>query len=372
MTEETPTKNIFKKGVDGQKTKKKMEFWKGRKKENQERKQKRKKRSIFKTGLLGEQNRQNTSKIAGNSLFGPFYKTQAQKHRQQKTKPPKSKKNIPKKYLFAFWQTTPIFGKFLFFFFQVTFFHVYKAVFCWKHYKISVFSRAQLLCITDSKTPFRGKTQNGTFVTKSAILGFPRACWNPYFCSVWWLWLGTKKRTTFPKQIVATKMRTFLTFRTQIVLANFSKKWHFYKKGPFVHNHPKNTIFLGCFWNVCFPFFHVFSFSFSNLKKTKTKSAHFFSKTLFWQPDKLPKNYFHAPTLFVFLRYPKNTIKLGKPAKTNLGPSFDATLDQVLTQKPKSWTKFWLYSIYIYMCVCCEVIRGAKFGLFKGYQGGQV
>ena len=45
-------------------------------------------------------------------------------------------------------------------------------MFRWKHYKNSVFSRAQLLGITDSKPPFEAPSQNGTFATKSAILGF--------------------------------------------------------------------------------------------------------------------------------------------------------------------------------------------------------
>ena len=36
-----------------------MEFWKGRQKENQKRKQNRKKRRILKTGLSGEHNRKN-------------------------------------------------------------------------------------------------------------------------------------------------------------------------------------------------------------------------------------------------------------------------------------------------------------------------
>ena len=175
----------------------KMEFSKGRQKENQKRKQNRKKRRIWKTGLLGEQNRQKNSKIAGKLPFWAFYKTQAQKHRQQKTKPPKSKKNIPKKNLFAFWQTTPIFGNFLFL--QVAFFHVYKAVFCWKHYKNSVFSRTQLLGITDSKTPFRVKTQNGTFATKSAILGFPLCLLKPLIFVVFGDFEWARKKDHFPK-----------------------------------------------------------------------------------------------------------------------------------------------------------------------------
>ena len=106
------------------------------------------------------------------------------------------------------------------------------------------------------------------------------------------------------------------------------------KRTIFVHNHPQNTIFLGFFfWNFRFPFFHVFSFSFSNIKKTKTKSAHFFSKTLFLTTWQIAQKIFSHPyTLFVFLRYPKNTIKLGKNKQKKI-------LDQVLTQP---WTKFWL------------------------------
>ena len=136
----------------------------------------------FKAGLLWEQNRQKTLKLQENSLFWAFLqntrtKTQATKNKTTK----KQKKNIPKKHPFAFWQTTPYFCKIFVFFYQGTFFQVYKAVFCWKHYKNSVFSKTQLSGITDSKTPCRGKTQNGTFATKSAILGFPMCPLKPLF-----------------------------------------------------------------------------------------------------------------------------------------------------------------------------------------------
>ena len=145
------------------------------------------------------------------------------------------------------------------------------------------------------------------------------------------------KKYHFPKTDSCNEnAHLFFTFRTQIVFAYFSKKWHFYKKKTsFLHKHPKNTIFLGFFWNFLFPFFHVFSFSFSNIKKTKTKSAHFFSKTLFLTPWQTAKKLFSHPyTLFVFFKIPKKHYKTGeKQAKKNLGPSFDATLDQVLTQK---------------------------------------
>ena len=65
MTEETPTKNLFQKGVDGQKTKKKNRILKGKKKGKPEKKTEKEEKKHFKTGLLGEQHRQKTSKIAG-------------------------------------------------------------------------------------------------------------------------------------------------------------------------------------------------------------------------------------------------------------------------------------------------------------------
>ena len=112
------------------------------------------------------------------------------------------------------------------------------------------------------------------------------------------------------------------------------------QKWPYVDRH----YFLGFDDEIfLFPFF-IFSFL---LSKDKNKKC-IFSKTCFWHPDKQPKNYFRTPTHYLwFLRYPQNTMKLGKNKQKNLGPSFDPTLDQVSTHKnPKSWTKFWLYSTY--------------------------
>ena len=143
--------------------------------------------------------------------------------------------------------------------------------------------------------------------------------------------MGTKGRTIFPKQIVATKMRTFLTFRTQIVFAYFSKNWHFYKKDHFGSQPPQKQYFSGfSFWNFRFPIFSCFLFFFRQhkKKKTKTKCAHFF-KTFFDNLTNCQK-YFRTP-LFVFFKIPQNTIKLGKNKQK--------ILDQVLTQP---WTKFWL------------------------------
>ena len=94
----------------------------------------------------------------------------------------------------------------------------------------------------------------------------------------------------------------------------------------------------------------------------------FCSKTLFWHSDKLPKIYFRTPRHYLwFLRYQKNTIKLGGGGKTsqrNLGPSFDATLDQVLTQKnpnlgPSFDSTAYIY-IYIYIYGAVTSIGGRE------------
>ena len=173
-------------------------------------------------------------------------------------------------------------------------------------------------------------------------------------------------------------MRTFLTFRTQIVFAYFSKKSHFYKKKTiFVHNHPKNTIFLGFFLMFVFQFFSCFLFFFLQHKKDKNKKCTFFFETPFFDNlTNCQKNIF-APlhTICVFLRCPENTIKLGKTSKKNLGPSFDATLDQVLTQKtPNLGPSFdSTANIYIYAVVLLSgpslafwgVIIWAKFAFYK-------
>ena len=99
---------------------------------------------------------------------------EAQKHREsKKTKPPKPKKNQKNTFVHS--------GKPPLFLFFLLLSHVCKAVFCSKHYKNSVFSRAQLVGITDSKTPFGAPSQNGTFATESAILCFPRCLLKPLF-----------------------------------------------------------------------------------------------------------------------------------------------------------------------------------------------
>ena len=157
----------------------KWNFEREDKKENQKIKQNRKKRRILKTGLSGEQFFKPL-KLQENSLFGPFYKTQAQKHRGKKTKKTPRNKKTDQKKPFGIMANNPLLLVNVCLF-QVTLFHVCKAVVCWKHHKNSVLSRAQLLGITDSKAPFEAPSQNGTFATKSSILGFPLCLLKPLF-----------------------------------------------------------------------------------------------------------------------------------------------------------------------------------------------
>ena len=168
---------------------------------------------------------------------------------------------------------------------------------------------------------------------------FPCACWNPYFCSVWWLWMGTKKRTIFQKQIVATKTRGFLPSEHKSCLPIF-QKCHFRKKTSCFFTTTQKHYFAGFFGNCRFP-------CFSYLEKAKTKSAHFFFENPFLTPWQTANKEIFAPlhTICVF-KITKNTINWGKTSKKQI-------LDQVLTQP---WTKLWLKkqildqvtNIYIY------------------------
>ena len=126
----------------------------------------------------------------------------------------------------------------------------------------------------------------------------------------------------------------------------------FLQKISVVHNHPKITIFLGLFWSYHFPCFPSFSFSFSNIKRQKQK-LHIFVRKPFVDTLTNCQKIIFAP-ICDFKDAQKETIKLGKKqAKTNRGPSFDATLDQVLTQKnPNLGPSFdSTICIYIYMCM---------------------
>ena len=91
------------------------------------------------------------------------------------------------------------------------------------------------------------------------------------------------------------------------------------------------------------------------------KCTFFFRKPFCDTLTNCPKKFSHPYTLFVFFKITKKHSKIwGKQAKN--------ILDQVLTQpwtkfdskKPKSWTKFWLYSIYIYIYMATDTSAAPK------------
>ena len=126
------------------------------------------------------------------------------------------------------------------------------------------------------------------------------------------------------------------------------------KKKHFSSQPPKKHYFSGFFLKFSFSIFSCFLFFFFQHKKDKNRKCTFFFENPFFDTlTNCQKIFSHTYRLFVlFLRYPKNTIKLGKKqAKKNLGPSFDATLDQALTQKPQILDQvLTLQHIYIYIC----------------------
>ena len=104
------------------------------------------KNRYFKTGFLGE--KREKSEIVGQKPFWAFLQ-----NKSTKTRATKNKKKQTKKKHFLHFGKQPVFRNF----FQVALFHVCKVVFTENVMKI-VCSTEQLLCITDSKTPFRSET----------------------------------------------------------------------------------------------------------------------------------------------------------------------------------------------------------------------
>ena len=190
-------------------------------------------------------------------------------------------------------KNNPLFFIHFCFFFNIQF-CFWKAVFCWKHYKNSVF-RNTAFQNTVSKTHFSNHVKKHLFQKKVSFLLFCNFRWNPYFYSVSCFTLFWSHKKIWPNQIVATKMRVFSPFLTQIVSGNFCKKK---KKNIFLIFHIfgwpplKNPIFIGILAFSLFFFFFFFCFSLSNIKRKNKKCNFLFENLIFDKPKILQKHYF--------------------------------------------------------------------------------
>ena len=172
-------------------------------------KQNRKKWNTLRQAFCGNKIDKKPLKLQENSLFGPFLqntrtKTQATKNKNTK----KQKKTYQKNTLLHSGKPPPIFVKFLFFI-KVHSFRSTKLCFAENTIKIVFSAKHSFQASQIVKPLFEGKPKMALLQPKVPFWVFPCVRWNPYFCSVWWLLMGTKKSDIFQKQIVATKMRTF-------------------------------------------------------------------------------------------------------------------------------------------------------------------
>ena len=145
--------------------------------------------------------------------------------------------------------------------------------------------------------------------------------WNPYFYSVSCFALFWSKKILAKTDSVHENARFFSLPDTNSV-RQFLLKIHFFDVSHFWMTTFKNPIFIG-FFGLFHLFFFFFLFLFLQHKKEKHKKCNFLFENLIFDNPKFAKTLFwHTVTLFVLLKMPKNTIKLGKTAK-KLGPVFN-------------------------------------------------
>ena len=96
----------------------------------------------------------------------------------------------------------------------------WKAVFCWKHYKNSVFRKTQLFKNTVSKTHFFNHVKTHLFPKEGVIFVFCNFRWNPYFYrSLCFALFWSKKFLAKTDSVHENAL--FSPFLTQIVSGNF-------------------------------------------------------------------------------------------------------------------------------------------------------
>ena len=110
-----------------------------------------------------------------------------------------------------------------------------KIVFSGKH----SFSKTQLV-----KPTFSTMSKNTFFQKKVSFLLFDNFRWNHYFYSFSWFTLFWSKKNFWPKQIVCTKMRVFISLPDTNSVRQFLLKIHFFDFSHFWMTTLKKTLFL--------------------------------------------------------------------------------------------------------------------------------
>ena len=179
----------------------------------------------------------------------------------------KPQKNKPKKHHFAMFKNNPLF------FINVLFFSTYsfcfwKAVFCWKHYKNSVFRKTQLFKNTVSKTHFFNHVKKHLFQRKGVIFDFGQFPLKPQFSSFCWFTLFWSKKILANTDSCNENARFFSLPDTNSV-RQFLLKIHFFWFFTFLDDHLKNSIFIGFFAIFLFCFFFFLFLFLQHKKKEK-------------------------------------------------------------------------------------------------------
>ena len=167
-------------------------------------------------------------------------------------------------------------------------------MFCWKH-NTSLFSKPQLSNNTVSKTHFFNHPKKHLCQRKCHFWFCCNFRWN--HCFIVFPGLGC----------LGPWKCHFSPFPTQIVSGNFWQSVYFH----FSHFWwpPQKTQCLCMILPFSIYIFSFFCLSVCNIKKRRSKTFNFFSKTSFWHPDNSAKTLFwHQLTLFVFLNIPPKTL----------------------------------------------------------------
>ena len=169
----------------------------------------------------------------------------------------------------------------------------WKAVFCWKHYKNSVFRKHTFSKTQLVKPTFSPMSKNSFFQKKVSFLVLANIRWNHYFYSFSCFTLFWSKKKFWPKQIVCTKMRVFFSLPDTNSVRQFLQKNPFFDFSYFWMTTLKKHYFYRVFWLFPFSFFLPFLFLYLQHKKVKNKKCNFLFENLIFDISKiLQKHYF--------------------------------------------------------------------------------